>query len=393
MERRAFLVEELSKLEVKNAALRSEIASGVLASTEVGGDAAKASARFATIVGGCTRLCDTNQNLRHALTTLLKEQENLVELLVHLSTADKAKIVDLINKRFTDDDDEAGDGSGSNRMARLHEQSPKPFRKSFGRKDSIVSLHTVSDEPLSSVWEGMVELQSPAKSLLSGRDAVPEYVFEALQANRHLYLEAIAKGNSIGSDPDAFENFGFSLNQLPGYEYEFDEEDSETNIVLSNDRSSIKCATLNKLIERMTSEDKQDLNVRYTFLLTYNSFATPREVMRKLMSRHFMPIPPNMTPGEIKIFVKMRLSPVQIKVVGVLKQWLEDHYSDFYDDENLTTDLRLFIQAMLEVRAVSFYVFIFLFPCSFFLRFFWVCARGWYMAEFTYCFRYCFFCF
>lgn len=39
---------------------------------------------------------------------------------------------------------------------------------------------------------------------------------------------------------------------------------------------SIKCATLNKLIERVTHEKYTDLNTRFVFMLTYHSFTTPR---------------------------------------------------------------------------------------------------------------------
>jgi hypothetical protein len=46
--------------------------------------------------------------------------------------------------------------------------------------------------------------------------------------------------------------------------YAFDEEDNESNIVFADSQDGveqIKCATLNKLIERMTKEGKHDLNV------------------------------------------------------------------------------------------------------------------------------------
>lgn len=43
-----------------------------------------------------------------------------------------------------------------------------------------------------------------------------------------------------------------------------------------NNNRQIKCATLNKLIERVTHEKYTDLNTRYVFLLTYHSFTTPR---------------------------------------------------------------------------------------------------------------------
>eukprot|EP00743_Colponemidia_sp_Colp-15_P006234 GILK01006706.1.p1 GENE.GILK01006706.1~~GILK01006706.1.p1 ORF type:complete len:701 (-),score=119.94 GILK01006706.1:216-2276(-) len=134
---------------------------------------------------------------------------------------------------------------------------------------------------------------------------------------------------------------------LPEYEckepYMFDVEDSADNIRFSADEVSgnaqagpqIRCATLNKLVERMTHEKYQDLNIRYAFLLTYRSFAEPAELLDKLIHRFYVPIPPNMTPKEIEFFKAKKQAPIQIKVFSVLKCWLSDHFYDFEGDANL----------------------------------------------------------
>ncbi len=111
----------------------------------------------------------------------------------------------------------------------------------------------------------------------------------------------------------------------------------------------IKCATLNKLIERMTTAlpQEQSMTLRYTFLLTYQSFTTPREFLHRLASRYAMPLPPNATPAELDLFVQRRLAPMQIKVLAVIKNWLEEHYSDFEDDAALRLELRALIDSMI----------------------------------------------
>lgn len=185
----------------------------------------------------------------------------------------------------------------------------------------------------------------PSPSPLSPTSPVPpaeesiEYITQALFNNRKLYIDAMLNGLNTSEDKDALCNYGFSLHQLPGYEYEFDEADTEENIIMNetayNEPEQIKCATLNKLIEKMTEENRQDLNVRYTFLLTYRSFTTPKEFLDKLARRYYIPIPPNLTSAEMKTFIKRRMAPVQIKVLGVLKKWVEDHWTDFEQEDVL----------------------------------------------------------
>lgn len=53
----------------------------------------------------------------------------------------------------------------------------------------------------------------------------------------------------------------------------------------NKDELSIRAASLNQLIMRLTSTRVVDLDFVNTFLLTYHSFTTPEEVMLKLEER------------------------------------------------------------------------------------------------------------
>ena len=112
---------------------------------------------------------------------------------------------------------------------------------------------------------------------------------------------------------------------------------------------NIKCATLNKLIERVTHEKYVDLNTRYVFLLTYHSFTTPRELLSKLSSRFHVPLPPNLSPEELLHFKTFKLDRIQIRVCSVLKNWLDEHWTaDFAGDPTLKRELQTLINSMLE---------------------------------------------
>ena len=184
----------------------------------------------------------------------------------------------------------------------------------------------------------------------------------------------IEAGDSVMAH--ACENFGFVTDpslqaRMLGYStdssatatmygaYEFDEADSPSNIVMESEPAdtaggsrSIKCATLNKLIERVTHEKYVDLNTRYVFLLTYHSFTTPKELLSKLSRRFHVPLPPHLSPAELSHFKANKLDRIQIRVCSVLKNWIDEHWSDFSGEdeghEELKGELRRLIQNMLE---------------------------------------------
>jgi hypothetical protein len=86
----------------------------------------------------------------------------------------------------------------------------------------------------------------------------------------------------------------------------------------------------NRFAERVCHEKHQDMTLRYVFLLTYRSFCTPQELFSALRSRFYVPLPPNMSGPELDMFKKSVLAPIQIKVLAVLKNWVEEHWlADF----------------------------------------------------------------
>jgi son of sevenless len=346
------------------------------------------------VLEACSFLSTSNVNLRASLASLLQQQEIVVLQLAKLSEGDKRTIMDLIEQRYAEAENDAGrsdmdtlhslhgafslggaghssSSSGGNVGAVVARRCPVDSGKLESEWDRIFlpeqlraaisptlqSAHTsvLDSAPVISISPPESSESSPEEehhlSLSLSRDDL-EFIVDVLHTNRRLYMDAISNANSAEAEADAITSFGFSMLQMPGYEYEFDEEDTEHNIVTSVDSSDdseqIKCATLNKLIERMTMENKQDLNVRYTFLLTYRSFTTPAEFLMKLKQRYYVPVPPNASPSEIEYFKRVKLAPVQIKVFGVLKKWLEEHYSDFKEDSELRKRLADMIDEMIE---------------------------------------------
>lgn len=110
--------------------------------------------------------------------------------------------------------------------------------------------------------------------------------------------------------------------------------DDESNIefIRENNIEEIKCATLDKLIERLTYHTAYDASFLYAFLLTYRSFTTPEQLLQKLKERYYYP-PSQDLP--FRQFKKNFLDHVRLRVVQAIKQWIEKHSYDFRSDMKL----------------------------------------------------------
>ena len=94
----------------------------------------------------------------------------------------------------------------------------------------------------------------------------------------------------------------------------------------------LTAATLNKLVEALTNEEKVDTNFFNTFLLTYQSFTTADIFLNKLMQR--FNVPPNnpasgLSDADYEVHVQM---PIRMRVCNVLRKWIEQCYDDLGDE-------------------------------------------------------------
>ncbi|KCV67727.1 hypothetical protein H696_05835 [Fonticula alba] len=110
------------------------------------------------------------------------------------------------------------------------------------------------------------------------------------------------------------------------------EEDAESNLTFEADRPRvIASASLNKLIERLTDEKSHDMDFVKTILLTYHSFTTPAILLSKIIERYNVPRPANMAYDD---FDRNSRRLIHLRVVNVLKHWIEKYSSDFFDPKS-----------------------------------------------------------
>ncbi|KAJ3445396.1 ras guanine nucleotide exchange factor i-related [Anaeramoeba flamelloides] len=121
------------------------------------------------------------------------------------------------------------------------------------------------------------------------------------------------------------------------------EEDSSENIIYVDNKleeegeegsKEIRAASINKLVQLLTHET--DPNVLYlkTFLMTYQSFTTPKILFYKLTERYNIPTEKEEQYAKTKQMIKLR-------VCNFVRFWINDYFSDF--NNKLLMELEDFI--------------------------------------------------
>mmetsp|Transcript_16038 Transcript_16038/g.22271 ORF Transcript_16038/g.22271 Transcript_16038/m.22271 type:complete len:457 (+) Transcript_16038:73-1443(+) len=125
---------------------------------------------------------------------------------------------------------------------------------------------------------------------------------------------------------------------------EVDEDDVKYEAIKDDSKEQyglIRAATLERLVERLTHEKIADPKFRKAFLLTYRSFTTPLELILALSKRY--------EPSQGKNDEK---TSKRVRVVGVVKAWMEDHFYDFNEPE-VQDALTSFIDEMADTMENS----------------------------------------
>eukprot|EP01132_Coremiostelium_polycephalum_P002919 gene2919-3637_t len=101
---------------------------------------------------------------------------------------------------------------------------------------------------------------------------------------------------------------------------------------------SIKSATLNQLILKLTNEANTELKFVKTFIATYRSFTNPETFLQKLIQRYYTPNIKNVSPYTFRQSIQL---PIQLRVLNVLRMWVEQNQRDF--DPEMYKTVTLFL--------------------------------------------------
>ena len=142
----------------------------------------------------------------------------------------------------------------------------------------------------------------------------------------------------------------YYLNEISKMEkIEFNLPNTQDFIEFSENSNDIKCATFDKLIEKLTNPQQSDNLFLYAFLLTFGNFSTSVEVLKKLIERYNTP-PPSLSVDEFQKFKSKFLLPLRLRICQILKVWIINHASEFRTNKELYRLLNDFIKEMEKTK-------------------------------------------
>jgi son of sevenless-like protein len=96
---------------------------------------------------------------------------------------------------------------------------------------------------------------------------------------------------------------------------------------------TVKGGSLLALVEQLTRHDKLDANFNNTFLLTYRSFTTARELFEMLVKRFNIQPPEGLTQPEYEMWRDSKQKLIRFRVVNILKNWFDNFWMEEQSDE------------------------------------------------------------
>ncbi|KAI3336811.1 ras GEF [Xylariaceae sp. AK1471] len=97
---------------------------------------------------------------------------------------------------------------------------------------------------------------------------------------------------------------------------------------------TVKGGSLLALVEQLTRHDKLDSNFNNTFLLTYRSFTTARELFELLVKRFNIQPPEGLHNSEYDTWRDRKQKPIRFRVVNILKSWFDNFWMEEPNEES-----------------------------------------------------------
>ncbi|KAF9402310.1 hypothetical protein BGX21_010595, partial [Mortierella sp. AD011] len=144
-------------------------------------------------------------------------------------------------------------------------------------------------------------------------------------------------------------------NSRPSAQYWFLDYDYKRDDLILNAEGQVKGGTLPALIERLTLHDGLDPNFIATFLLSYRSFTTTKDLFESLFRRFTIQPPQELDASELEIWTEKKLTPIRLRVFNIIKTWLETYYlEDEADDREALSMIKDFSSSSVMKDTMSF---------------------------------------
>lgn len=97
---------------------------------------------------------------------------------------------------------------------------------------------------------------------------------------------------------------------------------------------TVKGGSLLALVEQLTRHDKLDSNFNNTFLLTYRSFTTARELFELLVKRFNIQPPEGLQSADYDMWKDRKQKPIRFRIVNILKSWFDNFWMEEPSEES-----------------------------------------------------------
>ena len=110
------------------------------------------------------------------------------------------------------------------------------------------------------------------------------------------------------------------------------EEDVSWDIKTSP--ATVKGGSLFALVEQLTRHDKLDSSFNNTFLLTYRSFTSARELFEILVRRFGIQPPEGLNSSDYEMWRDRKQKLIRFRVVNILKSWFDNFWMEDYNEDS-----------------------------------------------------------
>ncbi|KAA1089603.1 hypothetical protein PGT21_024616 [Puccinia graminis f. sp. tritici] len=107
--------------------------------------------------------------------------------------------------------------------------------------------------------------------------------------------------------------------------------------------NQIRGGTLKGLVIKLTSHEGPDVPFLRVFLMTYRTFTTSHDFLDLLIERYHQQPPAGLLAEELQLWTDQKQKVIKIRVINVIRSWIESHLSD--------EDADSIIQRVLEFSA------------------------------------------
>lgn len=97
---------------------------------------------------------------------------------------------------------------------------------------------------------------------------------------------------------------------------------------------TVKGGSLLALVEQLTRHDKLDSSFNNTFLLTYRSFTSARELFELLVKRFGIQPPDGLSQADFEIWRDRKQKLIRFRVVNIIKSWFDSFWMEEYNEES-----------------------------------------------------------